>query len=122
MGKKILVVDDEPDVVGFITRLLRDNGHEVTSASNAADAMQLIAEQPPALILLDLQMPYETGTDLFRKLRARQDLKGIPIIVVSGLAGRNIAVSKSVPVIDKPIDEAHLLGEVDKALQAGATE
>jgi CheY-like chemotaxis protein len=118
MGKKILVIDDEPDVVGFITRLLQDNGYEVASAFNAADALEMIVNQPPGLILLDLQMPYETGTDLFRKLRSRGELKEIPIIVVSGLAGRNIAVSRSVPVIDKPIDEERLLGEVQKALGA----
>jgi len=117
MGKKILVIDDEPDVVGFITRLLQDNGYEVASASNAADALEMIVEQPPGLILLDLQMPYESGTDLFRKIRSKSELKEIPIIVVSGLAGRNIAVSRSVPVIDKPIDEERLLGEVEKALR-----
>lgn len=118
MGNNILVIDDEPDVVGFLTRLLRDNGYEVTTAGNAVDAMEQIDRAPPRLILLDLQMPYETGTDLYRKLRTRNDLKGIPVIVVSGLAGRNVAVSRSVPVIDKPIDEERLLSEVARALGA----
>jgi len=116
MGKDILVIDDEPDVVGFLTRLLRDNGYEVRSAENAVDALEQITRAPPELILLDLQMPYESGTDLFRKLRAKSELKEIPIIVVSGLAGRNVAVSRHVPVIDKPIDEERLLGEVARAL------
>lgn len=115
---QVMVIDDEPDVVSFLTRLLRDNGYEVISATNAVDAMALIEEQRPGLILLDLQMPYETGTDLYRKLRARRELKEIPIIVVSGLAGRKVSVSRSVPVIDKPIDEERLLGEVRRALSA----
>jgi CheY-like chemotaxis protein len=118
MEKSILVIDDEPDVVSFLTRLLQDNGYDVISASNATDAMDLIKHRRPGLILLDLQMPYETGTDLYRKLRNKKELSEIPIIVVSGLAGRNIAVSRSVPVIDKPIDEQQLLSEVQKALQA----
>ena len=117
MGNHILVIDDEPDVVGFLTRLLQDNGYEVTSASNAVDALEQITQQPPRLILLDLQMPYESGTDLYRKLHSRNDLKEIPIIVVSGLAGRNVAVSRDVPVIDKPIDEERLLKEVARALE-----
>jgi CheY-like chemotaxis protein len=117
MEKSILVIDDEPDVVSFLSRLLRDNGYSVISASNAVDALALIEDQRPGLILLDLQMPYETGTDLYRKLRSRKELKEIPIIVVSGLAGRNVAVSRSVPVIDKPIDEERLLGEVRRALE-----
>jgi DNA-binding response OmpR family regulator len=117
MDKSILVIDDEPDVVGFLSRLLRDNGYDVITADNATDAMAMIEDRRPGLILLDLQMPYETGTDLFRKLRHRRELKEIPIIVVSGLAGRNVAVSRSVPVIDKPIDEERLLAEVRRAFE-----
>jgi CheY-like chemotaxis protein len=116
MEKSILVVDDEPDVVNFITRLLRDNGYSVVSASSVLEALEKIGAERPALILLDLQMPFETGTDLYRKLRGMRELKDIPIIVVSGLAGRNVAVSRSVPVLDKPIDEERLLGEVRKIL------
>jgi CheY-like chemotaxis protein len=118
MEKKILVIDDEPDVVSFLTRLLRDQGYSVESASSAVDALALLEQGPPDLILLDLQMPYESGTDLYRKLHDRKDLQKIPVIVVSGLAGRRIAVSRSVPVIDKPIDEERLLSEVRKALGA----
>lgn len=116
METRILVVDDEPDVVSFLARLLGDQGYRVTTASSAVDALALIEQQPPDLILLDLQMPYESGTDLFRKLHDRKDLKAIPVIVVSGLAGRKLAVSRSVPVIDKPIDEERLLAEVRRAL------
>jgi CheY-like chemotaxis protein len=110
--KTILVVDDEPDVVNFLSRLLRDHGYGVVSATCAADALVQIEERPPDLILLDLQMPYETGTDLYRKLRDRRELRSIPVIVVSGLAGRNVSVSRSVPVIDKPVDEQRLLAEI----------
>jgi FixJ family two-component response regulator len=62
-------------------------------------------------------MPEETGTGFFRKLQHSKDHQEIPVIVISGLAGRNLAVSKSVPVFDKPIDEAGLLEAVEKALQ-----
>lgn len=117
MAKNILVIDDEPDVVSFLTRLLQDNGYQTRSANNAVDGMAQLEEQKPDLVLLDLQMPYETGTDLYRKLRDKKDSKDIPIIVVSGLAGRNIAVSKNVPVIDKPIDEDKLLAQVEQALE-----
>jgi CheY-like chemotaxis protein len=115
MERNILVIDDEPDVVSFLSRLLRDHGYSVTTAGNAVDALAQIEAQRPALVLLDLQMPYETGTDLYRKLHGRKELREIPIIVVSGLAGRNVAVARGVPVIDKPIDEARLLVEVRKA-------
>ena len=74
------------------------------------------SSERPALILLDLQMPAETGTGFYRKLRDKKDLKEIPVIVVSGFAGRKVSVSKKVPVLDKPLDKERVLEEVRKAL------
>lgn len=118
MASTVLVVDDEPDVVSFLSRLLGDHGYHVISAGDASGAMARIREAVPDVILLDLQMPYETGTDLYRKLRCDEKLHSIPVIVVSGLAGRHVAVSPSVPVIDKPVDEERLLLAVERALRA----
>jgi len=75
-----------------------------------------VPKEKPDLILLDLQMPEETGTGLYRKLHNKKEYKDIPVIVISGLAGSYLAVSKSVPVIDKPPDEERVLWEVGKAL------
>ncbi|MBW1810501.1 MAG: response regulator [Deltaproteobacteria bacterium] len=116
MAKKILVVDDEKDIIEYLSSLLEDNGYLVSSACNGIDAMESIKADRPDLILLDLQMPEETGTGLYRKLRNKKDLRDIPIIIVSGFAGRNIAVSKSVVVLDKPLDQAVVLKEVEKAV------
>jgi CheY-like chemotaxis protein len=121
MGSKILVVDDEPDVVEFLRNLLEDNGYDVGTAGDGVEAMRSVADDRPDLILLDLQMPEETGTGFYRKLRNRKELRDIPVIVVSGLAGRDVAVSKSVVVIDKPPGEEALLEEVRKLLQLEQT-
>ena len=109
-------MDDEPDVVGFLSRLLEDNGYTTFSAKSGNDAFKLIQEERPSLILLDLQMANGTGTDFYRMLHHRKDLSDIPIIVVSGVAGRRISVNREIPVLDKPIDDAKLLAEVKKAL------
>ena len=117
MSKKdILVVDDEKDIVEFLTQLLEDNGYQVRSAHDGLAAMNLVVEKKPDLILLDLQMPEETGTGLYRKLQHKKEYKDIPVIVISGLAGSYVAVSKSVPVIEKPPKEENVLEEVRKAL------
>jgi len=117
MAKKhVLVVDDEQDIVEFLTQLLEDNGYEVTSANDGLAAMNLVQEKKPDVILLDLQMPEETGTGLYRKLQHKKEFKDIPVIIISGLAGNYLAVSKSVPVIDKPPKEESVLEEVRKAL------
>jgi CheY-like chemotaxis protein len=120
MAKKhILVVDDETDIVEFLTQLLEDNGYEVTSAYDGQAAMKMVEARKPDLILLDLQMPEETGTGFYRKLQHKRDLKDVPVIVISGLAGNYLAVSKSVPVIDKPPTEEKVLDEVRRALADG---
>jgi CheY-like chemotaxis protein len=116
MSKRVLVVDDEEDVRGFLQNLLEDNGYLVEIAEDGVKGMEAIKKQRPDLVLLDLLMPNETGTGLFRKLHNKEELKKIPIIVISGLAGRNVAVSKDVPVFDKPIDEKGLLNKIEEVL------
>jgi CheY-like chemotaxis protein len=112
----ILVVDDERDIVEFLTQLLEDNGYGVRSAHDGLEAMERVEERKPDLILLDLQMPEETGTGMYRKLQHKKEYKNIPVIVISGLAGSYLAVSKSVPVMDKPLKEGDVLEQVRKAL------
>ncbi len=61
-------------------------------------------------------MPRDTGTDFFGKMRNHKAFASIPIVVVSARSRRNLAVSKDVPVLDKPIDEQRLLQEVQSSL------
>lgn len=114
MKKDILVVDDEPDVREFLRDLLVDQGYGVREAADGIQAMELIRSQIPDLILLDLMMPNETGTGLYRRIFHKQEFKDIPVIVISGLPGRHLAVSKSIPVFDKPIDEERLLAQISE--------
>lgn len=116
MEKVILVVDDEQDARDYLVSLLEDNGYSVRTAIDGNNAMEMVKAEKPDLILLDLQMPAETGTGFYRKLHDKKELKEIPVIVVSGFAGRNVSVSKKVPVLDKPLDRERVLEEVHKAL------
>jgi CheY-like chemotaxis protein len=116
MPKNILVVDDEKDVRDFLSDLLEDNGYSVRLASDGIEAMERIEDSTPDLILLDLQMPRETGTNLYRKIHRKKEYTSVPVIVISGLPGNYLAVSKTVPVFDKPIDEKGLLEEIRKAV------
>jgi len=114
MKARILVVDDEEDIRGFLCSLLEDNDYAVDTAEDGNQAWRLINAQPPDLILLDLMMPEQTGTGLYRMLHDHKEVRDIPVIVISGLAGRNVAVGKTVPVFDKPIDEDGLLKKISE--------
>lgn len=116
MSKYILVIDDEQDVRDFLSDLLGDQGYSVRLAEDGVQAMEMIKEETPDLILLDLMMPRETGTDFYRQIHRKKEFESVPVIVISGLPGRYVAVGKSVPVFDKPIDEAKLLEKVKKTI------
>ena len=110
--KKVLVIDDEPDIVEFLTDLLEDNGYIVDSATNTRTGMNLITQNKPDVILLDMLMPEETGTGFYRKLLEINEWKDIPVIVVSAIPKKNLPIDKSIPVIDKPIEEKKILSEL----------
>lgn len=121
MSRLILVVDDEPDVRAFLTKVLEKNGYRVVTANDGRHALAVAEQEPPDLIVLDLQMPEQTGTDFYRHLLKKDELRGIPVIVVSGIAGRHLAVSRPYAVFDKPIDPDEFVATVERALgEAGA--
>ncbi len=116
MPKKILVVDDDPSVVKYLTAFLKDSGYETCSASDGEEALDTLKREKADLVTLDLQMPNETGTRFYRNVTKDKDLKHIPIIIISGLAGRHLAVSKPVAVFDKPVDRNALLKAVKETI------
>jgi CheY-like chemotaxis protein len=115
---KILIIDDDPNVVGFLTNVLTDHDYEVVSADNGADGLQIARDEVPDPILLDIEMPTATGPDFYRRLRREKELKGTPVIVVSGYHSKHIAVTRDVPVLEKPVDEELLLTRVREVLAA----
>ena len=114
--KKILVLDDEKHVVTYLTTLLRKKGYEAIPALSAEEALETARREKPDLVVTDLLMPKKTGTDFARKLSRDKELKDTPIIVVSALAGRDLAVRKAKAVFDKPIDPDMFIAAVEEAL------
>jgi CheY-like chemotaxis protein len=83
--KKVVLVDDEEDIVLYLQTALEDAGHVALTASNASDGLQLIREEAPDLVCLDILMPGESGMSLFQKLRSDPALEEIPVLITSGL-------------------------------------
>ena len=113
---RILIIDDDPSVIGFLTNVLTDNDHEVVSAENGRDGMARAKETSPDLILLDIEMGRESGPDFYRRLRRVKELASTPVIVVSGYHSKHVAVTRSVPVLEKPVEEEALLEQVRQSL------
>jgi CheY-like chemotaxis protein len=120
MAHKILVVDDEDDVRTFLGAVLEREGYEISLAADGVEAFNLVESEHPALIILDLQMPNQTGTQFYRRLIRHHEFADVPVIVVSGIAGRHLAVREPFAIFDKPIDPDEFLATVERALSPGA--
>jgi CheY-like chemotaxis protein len=127
--KKILVVDDEPNVVAYLETLLQDNGYDTVSAANGLEGMEKVRGEKPDLITLDISMPEESGIRFYRGLKGDPDLAGIPVVIVTGVTGygykpedfqKFISSRKQIPPPDgfiaKPIDRDELLKGVTSLL------
>src|SRR5260370_17292742 len=79
----ILVVDDDPDILYALSEALSEEGFSVQVAQNGQEALDLVGESPPALILLDLMMPVMDGREFGSRIRSFPDLANIPILFLT---------------------------------------
>jgi CheY-like chemotaxis protein len=121
---KVLVVDDDPDFVKVTSKVLEKAGYEVVSAANGAKALQVMRQETPDLVLLDIMMSYILdGLDVSREMAEDPALKDIPVIMVTSLTGVKgsgmFPTDEYAPVdewLAKPVDPDTLLSRVSEAL------
>lgn len=94
MGKKVLVVDDDPDVRLFNITVVEENGYTPIEATNGEDGMKKIKQEKPDLIILDVLMPRESGIKMYRDLKTDDSLNDIPVIILSGIAKKSFLRSQ----------------------------
>ncbi len=123
-GRTILIVDDEPDVVAYLTTLLEDNGYQTITAKDGKEAVEIAKKQKPALISLDISMPEESGVKAYRELQDAAETKDIPVIIVTGISAdfeRFIRSRKQVDppeaYFEKPIEPEKYLEKVAELLK-----
>ena len=84
--KTVLVVDDEMDMRTFISTLLETSGYRALVATNGEEGIKKAREHKPAVIILDVMMPKEGGVQMYRELKTDEELKAIPVIMLSAIA------------------------------------
>ena len=120
MVKKILIVDDEPNIVVSLEFLMKQKGYVVKVVDNGEDALTAVAEFGPDLMLLDVMMPRVSGYDVCQKVRENPAWAGMRIIMLSA-KGRSIEVSKGIAVgadayVTKPFSTRDLIAKVQELL------
>ena len=129
MGKKVLIVDDDPDVRLFNRTVLEEYGYTPLEAANGEEGMNLVKQETPALIILDVLMPRESGIRLYRKLKTDKKLSRIPVLMLSGIAERSFLRSQKAltefggePVpppeayLEKPVEAEELAEAIGKII------
>jgi two-component system, cell cycle response regulator len=123
---RVLIVDDHPDNVEVIRVRLEARGYRTTCASDGEEALRLVAESPPDLILLDVMMPHMDGNEVARRIKADETLPFIPIIMQTALDSTQSKVkglsSGADGYITKPIDFAELEARVEAMLRIKTLE
>jgi CheY-like chemotaxis protein len=130
-AKRILVVDDEPDVVTYLEMLLRDGGYETLTASDGSAALNLMRSERPDLVTLDISMPRASGTRFYKELKTDPQLASTPVVIVTAVTGyggdpdgyekflsRRSLVPPPEGFFPKPIDREAFLAAVKKLLSS----
>ena len=120
MVKRILIADDEPNIVVSLEFLMKQRGYDIRVVSNGAEALEAIGEFRPDLILLDVMMPRVSGYDVCQKVRENPEWQGIKIIMLSA-KGRDVEVTKGIAIgadayVTKPFSTRDLIAKVGEML------
>jgi len=118
--RKVLVADDEIHIIHVVAIKLRNNGFEVISASNGAEAFELACSEKPDIVVTDFQMPIMTGLELVGKLRENEATKNIPVILLTARSfaiddeqKENLRISEC---LSKPFSPRELLRSIEDIL------
>ena len=119
IAKKILIVDDEPDLIKVTTFRLRKMGYDVIAGTDGEQALSLIESERPDLVLLDLRLPKIDGLDVCKRVKADPKLKDIPIILFTASTNdinENVKTCGANGYLIKPFNSEQLAAELKKFL------
>lgn len=124
MSHKILIADDEPNILISLEFLMKREGFEVVLARDGQEAIDAIERERPALVLLDVMMPVKTGFDVCNEVRANDELRNTLIVMLTA-KGRDTDVAKGLALgadayLTKPFSTRDLVQKVRELLEPGA--
>ena len=119
--KRVLCVEDEEEMIDLIRLILERRGFEVLGAVGGKEGLEVIRREMPDLVLLDLMMPEVDGWEVYRQMKADEQLKDIPVVVVTAKAQSidkvlGLHIAKVDDYVTKPFGPQELLKSIDKVL------
>ena len=122
MSCRILIADDEPNIVTALEYLLQQQGYEVQIARNGDEALRMIESAPPDLVLLDIMMPLRSGYEVCKRIRENPALQQVKVVMLSA-KGRDSEVTKGLALgadlyITKPFSTRELIDKIRALVSA----
>ena len=122
MNQKVLIADDEPNILISLEYLMKREGHQVLLARNGIEALETIRRERPALVLLDVMMPGKNGYEVCQAVRADEALAGVKILMLTA-KGRDTDIAQGLGVgadgyLTKPFSTQELAARVRAMLGA----
>ncbi|MCK5563738.1 MAG: response regulator [Planctomycetes bacterium] len=125
MAKKILIIEDEPDIIKIAVFRIKQAGYEVFIAENGKQALESVYMHKPDLILLDLNLPVMSGSDVCRKIKATENFNSIPVILFTASNSSKLGeIASRLGVedyISKPFDLETLLSKIKRLIEQTET-
>ena len=122
---RVLVVDDDPDILALVQRQLQARGHQTLGAANPQDALAVLdGRAAPDVAVLDVTMPRMTGLELAAELRSREGLEGLPVVFLSArVQPEDVAAGRALDAtyLTKPFRGAALAAALEKVLDPAPT-
>ena len=112
--KKVLVVDDEPGVRDMLVAVLEEEGYAVVAASTGPRALEMLPQECPDLVLLDIMLPGVDGREVFRRMADLPAVATTPVILMSAAARPNMTDRRAAAFLPKPFDLDDLLVQVER--------
>ena len=125
--KKVVCIEDELEMIELVKLILGRSKFDVTGAVGGHEGLQKIAENKPDLVLLDLMMPEMDGWEVYQKMKASEDMRDIPVIVVTAKAQSidrvlGLHIARVDDYITKPFGPQELLDSVERVIRSHSTE
>ena len=120
-SKRVIYIEDEPEMIDLVRLILSRKGYEVHGANGGREGLELVNQELPDLVLLDLMMPDMDGWDVYQHLKADEVTRDIPVIIITAKAQSidkvlGLHIAKVDDYISKPFSPQELLDRVDRVI------
>lgn len=120
--RRVVYIEDEQEMIDLVRLILNRKGFEVLGANGGREGLDLIRQESPDLVLLDLMMPDMDGWDVFQRMKADESTRDIPVIVITAKAQNidrvlGLHIAKVDDYISKPFSPQELIESIDQVLR-----